>query len=161
MDDMDGWETARRIRAHGLTDLPIIMVSANAFENQSDKIAEAGCQGFVDKPVIESELLAVLQRHLELEWVAELAVPSWSSPEPARPATMSPLPRAHAQTLLRLAQLGHAQGLQRALDVLADEHAEHAPQVAALRGLVARFAWNDLIARLGDELRVADGETTA
>jgi hypothetical protein len=74
---------------------------------------------------------------------------------------MPPLPRAHAQTLLRLAQLGHAQGLQRALDVLADEHAEHAPQVAALRGLVARFAWNDLIARLGDELRVADGETTA
>jgi CheY-like chemotaxis protein len=158
MDDMDGWETARRIRAHGLGDLPIIMVSANAFENQADKIAAAGCQGFVDKPVIESELLAVLQRHLELEWVAELAVPSWSPPGPAHAAAAAPLPPVHAQTLLRLAQLGHAQGLQRALDALVDEHIEYEPQAVALRSLVTRFAWHDLIAQLSGQLRIADGE---
>jgi len=161
MDDMDGWETARRIRAHGIRDLPIIMVSANAFENQGDKIAAADCQGFVDKPVIESELLAVLQRHLELEWVAELAVPSWTPPGPVHPSAAAPLPRAHAQTLLQLAQIGHAQGLQRALDALVDEHAEYEPQAIALRSLVARFAWNDLIAQLAGELRVADGETAS
>jgi CheY-like chemotaxis protein len=158
MDDMDGWETARRIRAQGITDLPIIMVSANAFENQSDRITEAGCQGFVDKPVIESELLAVLQRHLELEWVAELAVPSWSPPQLPVPGTAAPLPRAHTQALLRLAQLGHAQGLQRALDALVREHPQHEPQAVALRALVARFAWDDLIAQFSTELRVADGE---
>jgi DNA-binding NarL/FixJ family response regulator len=154
---MDGWETARRIRAHGIHDLPIIMVSADAFENQSDKIAAAGCQGFVDKPVIESELLAVLQRHLELEWVAELAVPNWTPPEIPHTATAA-LPQPHAQALLRLAKLGHAQGLQRALDALVGEQPEFEPQVAALRSLVTRFAWDDLIALLSDELRVADGE---
>src|SRR5204863_4022882 len=128
MDDMDGWETARLIRAHGIHGLPIIMVSADAFENQSDKLAAAGCQGFVDKPVIESELLTVLQRHLELEWVAELAVPSWAPPDSAQPPTAAPLPRAHAQALLRLAQLGHTHGLQCALDELVGEYAEYEPQ---------------------------------
>ena len=158
MDDMDGWETARRIRAHGILGLPIIMVSANAFENQSDKVVAAGCQGFVDKPVIESELLAVLQRELELEWVAELAVPSWAPPDSAPPGTPLALPRAHAQALLRLARLGHAQGLQRALDALAGEHAGCELQVAAMRSLVARFAWSELIERLSGDLQTADGE---
>ncbi len=158
MDDMDGWETARRIRAHGIADLPIIIVSANAFENLADKIAAAGCQGFVDKPVIESELLAVLQRQLELEWVAELAVPSWTPTEPTLVSTAA-LPPEAAQGLLRLAMLGHAQGLQRGLDALVAENPALATPVAGLRELVARYAWRELIDRLGGGLQVEDGET--
>ncbi|MFL6697555.1 MAG: response regulator, partial [Vitreoscilla sp.] len=161
MDDMDGWETARRIRAHGIADVPIIIVSADAFENLGDKIAAAGCQGFVDKPVIESELLAVLQRHLELEWVAELAVPSWTSANapaaPSRDADARLAPE-HAQTLLRLARLGHAQGLQRALDAIAAETPSHQQRVASLREHVSRFAWNELIADLAHELTPIDEE---
>lgn len=159
MDDMDGWAAARSIRAHGLSKLPIIMVSANAFENQGDKLAAAGCQGFVDKPVIESELLAILQRHLELEWVAELAVPSWAPPDTASAGPQAPLSRGAMEELLRLARLGHAQGLQRALDVLVSADAGHASQVAALRTLVDRFAWPELIARISQSLRVVDEET--
>ncbi|MEO8936484.1 MAG: ATP-binding protein [Burkholderiaceae bacterium] len=155
MDDLDGWQTARSIRAHGIGDMPIIMVSANTFENQSDNIHAADCQGFVDKPVIESELLAVLQRHLQLEWVAELALPSWVPPPSILPGSFVPVPGKHAEVLLQLARIGHAQGLQRALDALAAEHAGCEGQVEALRGLVARFAWADLIAALGD---VADPE---
>jgi CheY-like chemotaxis protein/anti-sigma regulatory factor (Ser/Thr protein kinase) len=89
MDDMDGWDTARRLRTGSLSDrpdVPIIMVSANAFENRADKLAEAGAQAFVDKPVIESELLTALQKHLQLEWVAELPVPGWAAARLAPPA---------------------------------------------------------------------------
>jgi signal transduction histidine kinase/CheY-like chemotaxis protein/purine-cytosine permease-like protein len=152
MDDMDGWATARSIRAHGIAHLPIIMVSANAFENQADKLVAAGCQAFVDKPVIESELLAVLQEHLQLEWVAELAVPTWVA-APAAPVTgATPLPPEQAQTLLRMARLGHAQGLQRALDALARDHTECMAEVLVLRTLVARFAWQEVIDRLSAAL---------
>jgi hypothetical protein len=42
------------------------------------------------------------------------------------------------------------QGLQRALDALAAEHSECDSQVAALRSLATRFAWDDLIAALGN-----------
>ena len=145
MDDIDGWATARAIRALGIAEMPIIIVSANAFENQPDKIAAAGAQGFVDKPVIESELLAVLQRELELEWVAELALQSWAAPLPPPP---SHLPQAHARRLLSAARLGHLQGLQLGLDALLAEHPECGPQAAVLRALVVRFAWDELIAQL-------------
>ena len=155
MDDMDGWETARRIRAAGVTGVPIIMVSANAFENQNDKLVAAGCQGFVDKPVIESELLAALQRHLQLEWVAELAVPSWAPAALPRPVR---LPDEHARTLVRLARLGHRQGLQQALDSLVQQHPECTAQAAMLRVLVERFAWNELIDQLTRALDVTDAE---
>lgn len=156
MDDMDGWETARRIRALAI-DLPIIMVSANAFENQPERIAAAGCQGFVEKPVIESELLDVLQRELELEWLAELSPPPWTVPvdpvrEPAR------LPSDHARALLRLARLGHPQGLRDGLDALLRDHPGQAAEVDALRRLVARFAWQDLIERLGRSVTDAGEE---
>ncbi|NUZ06283.1 response regulator [Schlegelella sp. ID0723] len=154
MDDMDGWETARRLRRAGHAAMPIIMVSADAFENQADKLADAGCQGFVDKPVIESELLAVLQRELELEWVAELAMPGW---QPALPApTPTAIPEDHARALLRLARLGHQQGLQRALDVLLLEHPACASEVGMLRELVDRFAWHELIERCAGALEAAE-----
>jgi signal transduction histidine kinase/CheY-like chemotaxis protein/purine-cytosine permease-like protein len=153
MDDMDGWETARRIRAGGLHDLPIIMVSANAFENQLDKLTEAGCQGFVDKPVIESELLAVLQHHLELEWVAELALPTWAGSTPQHAMR---LPEEHARTLIRLARLGHRSGLQHALGVLVEQHPQCEAQAAMLHVLVERFAWNELVDQLSRSLEVSD-----
>jgi signal transduction histidine kinase/CheY-like chemotaxis protein len=156
MDDLDGWETARSIRGHGISHMPIIMVSANAFENQADKLAAAQCQGFVDKPVIESELLAVLQHHLELEWVAELAVPSWAPAQATPLGSGAALPPEQAQALLRLARLGHAQGLQRAIDVLAREHPECVAEVVVLRALVARFAWEELIERLSAALTLSD-----
>jgi signal transduction histidine kinase/CheY-like chemotaxis protein len=155
MDDMDGWETARRIRERGFTGLPIIIVSANAFENQPERLAAAQCQGFVDKPVIESELLAVLQRELELEWTAELALPSWAVPEPAAQVR---LPPDHVRKLLRLSRLGHPSGMRQALDVLECEHPECAPQVAALRELIARFAWHDLGLQLAGALDGDDSD---
>ena len=155
MDDMDGWETARRLRQAGMKALPIIMVSANAFENMADKIAAHGVQGFVDKPVIESELRAVLQRELELEWVAELALPSWAPTALPRPVR---LPEEHARTLVRLARLGHRQGLLLALQRLVEEHPACGNQAALLRVLVERFAWDELTEQLTRSLNETDAE---
>jgi CheY-like chemotaxis protein len=160
MDDMDGWETAHHLRALAadapqLAAIPIIMVSANAFENQPAKLAAAGAQAFVDKPVIESELLIALQRHLQLEWVAELPSPGWAPP--ATPAPM-PLPAQTTATLIRLARLGHAKGLVQALDHLAQVHPAHAPVAHALQGLVDRFAFDDLLEHLQAAQQLSESE---
>jgi hypothetical protein len=88
--------------------------------------------------------------------VAELAVPSWAPAQVAPMDSATPLPPVHAQTLLRLARLGHAQGLQRALDTLAHEHSECITEVVQLRALVARFAWEELIERLSAALALND-----
>lgn len=154
MDDMDGWETARRIRARGIVDLPIIMVSANAFENRPEKLAAAGAQAFVDKPVIESELLVALQRHLQIEWVADLPLPKWAAPDD--PALPLALPPEFVATLIRLARMGHAQGLIHALERLAQEHPEQAPQADALRTMVDRYAFDELLERLAPSVDADD-----
>jgi signal transduction histidine kinase/CheY-like chemotaxis protein/purine-cytosine permease-like protein len=137
MDDMDGWETAKQIRAAGFTEVPIIMVSANAFENQPAKLAEAGCQGFVDKPVIESELLAALQRHLQLEWLAELAMPAWTGSVVSEEA--DPLPAALVGDLVRLVRLGHVHGLRVALDAAMQSHPACERELQRLSALLDRF----------------------
>ncbi len=71
MDDMDGWQTARAIRQAGCTDVPIVMVSANVFENRPENLAAAQAQAFVAKPVMESELLDTLGDQLGLHWLTE------------------------------------------------------------------------------------------
>jgi hypothetical protein len=83
----------------------------------------------------------------------------WPAPA-AAPAATEALPTELAQDLLRLARLGHAQGLQRHLDALLAEHPALAARVAELRELASRCAWPELIASLARELDLADGETT-
>jgi signal transduction histidine kinase/CheY-like chemotaxis protein/purine-cytosine permease-like protein len=151
MDDMDGWQTAQSLRAAGATALPIIIVSANAFENQPDRLRASGCQAFVDKPVIESQLLGVLQPLLNLEWVTMLASRPRGTSSPPRDANALPLEAA--QDLLRLARLGHRQGLVQALHALRAEHPERAAELDRMREWVERWAIEDLAAHLERSLR--------
>jgi signal transduction histidine kinase/DNA-binding NarL/FixJ family response regulator len=137
MDDMDGWQTASMVRAAGYTELPIILVSANMFENQPERLRAAQCQAFVGKPVIESELMATLHRHLALEWVYPGDGPP-AREEPAAPTAIE-LPEEAREELMGLVRLGHVHGLQRALDRMAHDDPALAPACTQLRGMVARF----------------------
>lgn len=115
MDDLNGWETADAIRASGLHDIPIIIVSANLFDNQPELLAAHQCQAFVGKPVMESELLQALQNHLNLQWLTQ--APPTTSPD-STPAPLLPLDlHDHERTeMLQLVQMGHIRGLHRAVD---------------------------------------------
>ena len=78
-------------------------------------MAEAQCQGFISKPVMESELLEALARTLSLQWLHEpprLALPP-PSPTPA-PVSVA-LPAELRPALRQMARLGHARGLSRQL----------------------------------------------
>ena len=101
--------------------------------------------------MIESELLVALLKHLQLEWVAELHLAGWTAP--AEPALAGPPAWSEddAAALTRLARLGHAQGLHQTLDNLVRAHPASADRVAALRGLVERFAFTELLEQLRSE----------
>ena len=61
--------------------IPVLMVSANVFENRSELLRTAGCVGFVPKPVMESELLDQLREALhKLCAEAEAAVLEQQAP---------------------------------------------------------------------------------
>ncbi len=153
MDDMDGWQTAGLVRASGFDALPIIIVSANMFENQAERLRAAGCQAFVGKPVIESELIATLERHLGLEWLdaADALRPlADEEPAPARPPRLL-LGEDERAELMRLVQMGHVRGLHQALDRLAARSPGAAATCTWLRGMVARFELDSLRKALAED----------
>ncbi|HET6787709.1 MAG TPA: ATP-binding protein, partial [Aquabacterium sp.] len=149
MDDMDGWHTSREIRRAGFVDVPVIMVSANVFENRPENLAAAQCQAFVAKPVMESELLDTLAQHLQLEWVLEhQALPMPSGRVMPVALSFAEVPEACARALTHLAMLGHVQGLQDELNRWAQSHPELDAQWQALRTLADDFELDALAERL-------------
>ena len=52
MPEMDGLTATRTIRGmSGLKDVPIVALTANAMEGDKEKTLEAGCNGYIRKPI--------------------------------------------------------------------------------------------------------------
>lgn len=63
MPEMDGLEALRQIRLFNPM-IPVIMQTANAFESDKQSSLEAGCSGFITKPIVVSQLKDVLKNVL-------------------------------------------------------------------------------------------------
>jgi CheY-like chemotaxis protein len=137
-----------------MTDLPIVMVSADVFENRAENLAAAGAQAFVAKPVIESELLDALGRLLRLEWLSEDGADALpvTGPAPAAelasPEDLARIPAETLATLRRFALSGQPRALREALERLASEQPELAATCARWHRLVDAFDFDALAAQL-------------
>ncbi|OAB63330.1 hypothetical protein AY599_23220 [Leptolyngbya valderiana BDU 20041] len=77
MPVLDGFETIRRLRSiPEYRNLPIVACSASTYERDREKSGEVGSDDFLPKPIDVEQLLSVLQKHLDLEWVYESASPA-------------------------------------------------------------------------------------
>jgi len=121
MPVIDGFETIRRIRAMpGTGSLPIVALSASAFDTTRAQSESAGCNDFLAKPVRLEDVLGVIQKHLRLEW-AYSGDPVDSNEAggkrmPRRLQVEKPLPEDVARELLELARMGDVQTLNRRID---------------------------------------------
>jgi two-component system cell cycle response regulator DivK len=62
---MDGWQATRHIKANPLTaGIPIIALTASAFESDRRKSIAAGCCDFDTKPVDMARLLSKIENSL-------------------------------------------------------------------------------------------------
>ena len=62
MDDLNGIEAARRIRAQISDEIPIILLSAYNWEDVEQEALDAGINGFLTKPIFRNELIEKLSR---------------------------------------------------------------------------------------------------
>ncbi|AFZ06774.1 multi-sensor hybrid histidine kinase [Oscillatoria nigro-viridis PCC 7112] len=70
MPVMDGFEMSRRFRKSSeFKDVILIASSASVFEFDRHNSQEAGCNEFLSKPIQVEELLEVLKKYLQIEWI--------------------------------------------------------------------------------------------
>lgn len=65
MPRLDGWEAARRLKSDADTrNIPLIMLTAHAFNEHRERAAEVGADAFLTKPVLPDALALEIRRVL-------------------------------------------------------------------------------------------------
>ncbi|MFT5091582.1 MAG: PAS domain S-box-containing protein [Porticoccaceae bacterium] len=85
MPVMDGYTATRKLREYGL-DTPIVALTANAMRGDEEKCREAGCTGFLTKPVDLDEVLAYLAELLGAEEYEADELEDFAEDQPSTPA---------------------------------------------------------------------------
>ena len=160
MDGLDGWDTARAVRQlRPAAELPLVFVSANLLDNQPERLDAVQAQGFVGKPVVESELLAALGQALQLEWTRDPTPQAPPLPPRSQSTVSLPLPPDLREELMRLARQGQAAVLRQRLNQALEDLPGHTGTLTTLRACSDRFDFQALIALLNPPSEQSDDDT--
>jgi CheY-like chemotaxis protein len=148
MPHLDGWETARLLRANLLSNAPIIVVSANAFDKGRKNAAGIRNEDFLVKPVNVVELLELIRERLSLQWVpatpavAAQIAPADPPPHAARaiPPNEVALPEPELlRSLHEVGSLGYVRGILDKLSEIEQLEPSYGVFTGILRTHVERF----------------------
>jgi CheY-like chemotaxis protein len=66
MPVLDGWQATRELKANPVTrSIPILALTAHAFDDARKEASAVGCDGFVTKPCLPDDLVAKVRATLE------------------------------------------------------------------------------------------------
>ncbi len=153
MPVMDGFEAVRRIRQiEQLKDIIAIGTSASILSPDSQESCQAGCNGFLLKPIRADELLECLGEHLGLEWIYEEQTPLSSerifTPPPLlieNPELIAP-PSEEVAVLFDLAMKGELLTIEQRASKLKAMDRRYTPFADQLIELAKSFEEDKLIA---------------
>ncbi|HEV8332784.1 MAG TPA: ATP-binding protein [Steroidobacteraceae bacterium] len=143
MPRRNGFEATREIRdlSDACASLPIVAVSADAFESTRLQSEAAGCNAFITKPVRLDSVLAAIERELSVEWIYAAdpaAVPGAAQLAPEEWDGIG-LPGDIAQELLHLARMGDVQALARRVQDLPALNSRLQGLAETLAGLIRSY----------------------
>jgi signal transduction histidine kinase/CheY-like chemotaxis protein/purine-cytosine permease-like protein len=147
MPGMDGWETARRLRAERGVNVPIVAVSANPFDTEGRQETAGVFDDAISKPLDLTILLDKVALHLNLEWEAQR--PPTVRGAPSTTEDPVPPPLQELQVLLAFLEIGHI----KAFDARLCELESRTPNSAfckSARALLQRFRLVDLRTLIDD-----------
>jgi PAS domain S-box-containing protein len=154
MPEMDGLQAARRIRAGQVrADIPIIALTAHAFEEERQRALAAGMNDFLTKPIEPPQLIAIIQRYR----------PARPAADEAAGAPVPTTPTAAATGIPDIPGIDVADGLRRMLNrqalyekVLRDFHARFVGEAGRIRQALA-VGDSDAAARQAHSLKGTGG----
>jgi len=151
MPVMDGYEAVRRIRQQPGGDmLPIVAITASAFEDQRPEILAVGCDDIVFKPLQAQEIFEAMSRLMEIEYIYEPKEVGFEPKTPEvrlTPDLLADLPPELLATLLKRAQDLNREAVLEILPRIADQF----PEVATcVRGLIDNYQMSKLLKLLGN-----------
>ena len=165
MPGIDGWETIRRLRAAGLSDAPVAIVSANAFDRRLDNDGGIRADDYVLKPVRGEELLEWLGRVLALDWHSEperqrpalpAVVAQAAPPDAAAPALAAVPETTSLHALAEQVRVGYPRGIHRWLDHIDATEPACAEFTQRLRALAGRFQLDAMASDIAHALRLRE-----
>ncbi|MEC4817623.1 MAG: CHASE2 domain-containing protein [Scytonema sp. PMC 1069.18] len=144
MPVMDGLKMIDIIRSlPKLQNLPIIASSASVFEVDRYKSLQAGANDFLPKPIQIKDLLKLLKKYLQLEWIYEKSTSkekiTLHSPSAVSKTQLIPPPGPELEKLLDFAMRGNIKGIEILLDRLEQEDEKFLPFTTEVRQLASHF----------------------
>ncbi len=145
MPVMDGWEMIQILRSlPQLENVPIIVSSASVFEDDQTKSLVVGGNDFLPKPLQIDDLLKVLQKYLQLNWIyQEDSIQTIDSENSQLPNLNSQLivapSSAELNKLFDLAMRGNIKGLQIALNEIEELDGKFIPFCGEIKQLSENF----------------------
>ncbi len=126
MPDMDGMELIRTLQKHPtLNKIPIVVLSAHAFNADAQAALHAGADAFLSKPLILQELRDVLGDLLALQWKTATAAPAAQIEdeiEDAEGLSQQVLPAAAFKELSEALAIGDIVAIQKIAEQLNQTH---------------------------------------
>lgn len=139
-----GFEAVQEIRTiASIKDVIIIAISASVLKSDHHKSLVAGCQAFLPKPIKEPQLLALLQKYLQIEWVyegIETSTIDIQRKQQSKPSNQFiALPKEEITVLYELAMLGNMRKIRERADYLEELDKRNIPLAQQLRDLAIGF----------------------
>ena len=121
MPEMDGYQMLQELRQQErLKNIKVIVSSASVSAGDRQASLEAGADDFLPKPVSAEELLAIVDRHLEIEWELESDRTSALETQKEQLASSEFVmpPVEEMRSLYAAAQIGDIRAIEREADRL-------------------------------------------
>ncbi len=144
---IEGLELVSRLRK-SYPNMPIVVMSAHAFERDRQNSIEAGANDFLPKPLQIEDLFSSLQQHLNIEWVyktentasKEVSIGTKASaPDSINSSDILPPAKDIIDQLYHLAMMGDLHGIEGILTEIERTCAHDLPFTIELRKLSKSF----------------------
>jgi PAS domain S-box-containing protein len=117
MPEMDGLEATRAIKASpGGGDVRVVIVTAGVLEDDEQECLQAGADGFIPKPFKDHEVMAVIGRLLDVDFVYEETGPVADSLAGTFPQAVARLPADLSAALIEATEAGDVFGLKELIE---------------------------------------------